>query len=186
MKPMTQDEPAPEVVEGDGAEEQPNVTPEEQAVYDKIVVGAQAMIYSDETMPSIVGKLRDFARQKGAPFAIGHTAAMILASQRANAEEAGEQLDEELLLAAGSEIVADLLDIAEAAGLTKPEEHEKVFNEALLEGTRIFGEDDLKEGRITPDRQKAAMAEMQGMLRGGQGAPAGGGIIANAMTGGRQ
>ena len=173
--------------EGSGEEEQPNVTPEEQAAYDKVVVGAQSMIWSEETMPAVLGKLRDFARQKGPAFAIGHTAAMILASQRANAEEAGEKLDDELLLAAGAEVVAELLEIAVAAKLVKPADEERVYNEAMPEGTRIFGEDDLKEGRITPERQKAAMAEMQGLLgrgAGGGAAPAGGGgIIASKMGG---
>lgn len=177
---------AGEVAETEGGdEEQPNVTPEEQAAYDKVVVGAQAMIWSDETMPAILGKLRDFARQKGPAFAIGHTAAMILASQRANAEEAGEKLDDELLLEAGTEVVAELLEIAVAAKLVKPADQERVFNEAVLEGVRVFGEDDLKEGRITPEKQKAAMAEMQGLLgRGAPGpAPRGGGIIADKMGG---
>jgi len=198
MKPMNDDtdmmaaEGAPEqgdamAEEEGGEEEQPNVTPEEQAIYDKVVVGAQSMIWSEETMPAILEKLRDFTRQKGPAFAIGHTAAMILASQRANAEEAGEKLDDELLLAAGAEVVAELLEIVVAAGLVKPADQERVYNEAMLEGTRIFGEDDLKEGRITPEKQKAAMAEMQGFLGRGAGGGAkpagGGGIIASKMGG---
>ena len=151
-----------------GQEEAPNVSPEEQAAYDTVMEAALSMIYvQDGSFEQILQKIQGEAEGDGLAYGIGHTAAMILRSIQGSAQQAGRAIPEDVLLPAGEEIVAELVNICVQAGLAKPEEQENLVAEAMMNGVQEFGKAAQQAGEITPEQQAEAKTEFDA-LKGGQ------------------
>jgi len=135
-------------------DEEPNVTPEEQKQYDTVVGKAMELLYADERLPVLVKKLRDGADNISAE--IGHSAAMTLTTIARTVENQGQEIPEEILYSAGQEIVSQVTDIAEAAGIISPEQSQAVAEAALYEGLRLWGEMMTRDGKLTDERQMEA------------------------------
>lgn len=142
---------------GDG-DEQANVTPEEQKVYDATVTAALGMIYSKDGFATVIKKLGGFADR--VPFGIGHTAAMIMSSTKKSVEQGGGQIPDDVMFAAAQEVVGDLVTIARGVGLVKPGDEQKVGEQAFYEGMKVYGQQMQDEGKITPEVQQAAKADL--------------------------
>jgi hypothetical protein len=140
-------------------EEEPNVSPEEQKMYDSVVTMGMELLYAEDRMPSLVEKLK--AGSDNISGEIGHSAAMTLTTINRTVDKQDRQIPEEVLYAAGQEIVSQLVDIAVAAGLVKQEDENKVAEAALYEGLRVWGQNMGRDGQINDDTQRAAQEQMK-------------------------
>jgi hypothetical protein len=135
-------------------EEPANVSPDEQKMYDTVVVKAMQLLYDPKRMPVLVDKLK--ANTDNISGEIGHSAAMTMLTIYRTVQNNDQEIPEDVLYAAGQEIVSQITDIAEAAGLVDPKGSEKVAEAALYEGLRIWGQSMGQHGEITGDKQTEA------------------------------
>lgn len=151
-------------------EPQPNVTPEEQRMYDAVMMQARGILFGkaddDQGFRIVLDKLRKGKQAIGET--IGHTAAMVLMSVKKGVEKQGREVPGDILFHAGEEIIDDLLEIAAADKLMKETDTERVKKQAMFEAMRIAGQAEIDGGKVTPDKQAAAKAEMQAVLAQGK------------------
>lgn len=149
------------VGEDDGeGEEAANVTPQEQALYDFVMVQAHENLYSEQGVKSLMEK---FSSMKDRiPFAVGHTAAMLMRSVGGGLEQNGIPVDQNVLFHAGTELVADIVEIAVAAKIIPEEQAAEVGQQAIFEGLKAYGEQEMRSGKLTPEKQQAARADLDG------------------------
>lgn len=139
-------------------DEPSNVSPEEQALYDATVLAANAMIYGAETGKLVVQRIRE---EKGSARGIGHIAAMLMMSVREGAKKQGREIPDDVLFAAGQEVVANLVQIAVAAGLASEATEQELFQQAIFEGLKVFGEHEANAGELTLEKRNKAAADLQ-------------------------
>jgi hypothetical protein len=156
-KQMQEEVPMDEEQAPQGDEES-NVSPEEQELYDTIVVTAHAYLYSPGATKMVVDKLQKQGQDEGGlPFAIGHTVAMILLSIKgARAKQKMPPVPPETMYAAGQEVLGEVLEIAEKAKLIESAEDPELFKQAAFEAAKAYGDSELKSGEITPEVQEDA------------------------------
>ena len=114
----------------DNGEEQPNVSPEEQKIYDAFVDNALAVIYDEKSLPQIIESLKG----DGNPVdGLANTAVTVVVRVQDSAEQAGQELPPDVVFHAGSEILQDLAQLAEKAGIHQfsPEEIEGAAFQAM-------------------------------------------------------
>jgi hypothetical protein len=161
MKPM------PEEVD-DELDDEPNVTPEDQKQYDAIVLMGMDMIWKKDGSKNIAQMLRG-AKAPEVPYRLGAIGSNLMRSIKMSFDKNGSELDPDTFLSAGQEIMANLVEFAMQARLFPPSKKEDVYRLAVIEGTRRFGEFELKEGGITPESQAEArevFAQMSGQKSG--------------------
>ncbi|KKM20874.1 hypothetical protein LCGC14_1641120 [marine sediment metagenome] len=113
-----------------GGEEQPNVSPEEQAQYDQFVDNAFSVIYDDKSLPQIIESLKG----DGNPVdGLANTAVTVVVRVQDSAEKAGQALPPDVVFHAGTEILEDLAELAAKAGVHEftPEEVEGAAFQAM-------------------------------------------------------
>lgn len=140
------------------------VTPEEQELYNNFVAQSQMLIYEPATTKGFVKLI------KGNPdpiTEIGKFAAMVAFRVMMAAKEAGQELDPEIVLQGGAEIVEALIEISDEAGgpPIEGEDVDAVFY-AAADAYRELME---KGGMVDPaqaqaDMQRFAEAEASGEL----------------------
>lgn len=148
-----------------GATEQgpePNVTPEEQAQYERVVDNALSLIYDKKVFPTVLEQIRS---APDPATGIAAVTAQIGLRIEQSAQQSGEQLADGVLLHAGAEIVADLAETAEqaGAGTFSEEEVERIYFLAV----DLFRSMKQESGGID---QGAAAAELEQTMASGQGA----------------
>jgi hypothetical protein len=146
-------------MDASSSEEQPNVSPEEQKTYDATMTAALNLIYSKEGFPTTIRKLADF--KDDIPKGVGHTAAMVLISVLQSVEDKGKTIPDDILFAAGQEIVSDLLRICEGSNLIDVGTAESLAEKSFYEGMKVFGQWMNDQGRITPDVKDQAKQALQ-------------------------
>lgn len=124
--------------------QQPNVSPQEQKQYDAVMLQARGMIYGDPKKPDNLIGFRTILEKLGSGkkdigVTIGHTAAMIIRSIQTGIQQQGKKVPGDILFHAGMEVVAELIEIAEAANIMSKSQEAKVKKQALFEGMRVFG-----------------------------------------------
>lgn len=146
--------------------DQPNVSPEEQRMYDMVMHQARGILFGkgedDSGFRIVLDKLGKGQQQIGET--IGHTAAMVLLSVKKGVEKKGRQIPSDILFHAGDEVIDDLLEIAEAAKFLEAKDMERVKKEAMFTALRIAGQEEIEGGGLTPEKQQQAKAEMQAVL----------------------
>lgn len=168
-------------------EEQPNVSPDEQKQYDTVVTAALHQIFDKNTVGVVLQKLQ--AGTKNISGTIGHTGAMILSSIKGSIENKGGQVPDDVLYAASFEVVGALCDLAISAKLMSAAQEKSVSEAAMYEGMRVWGDQMQKTGKIDPNTQAQAQADLDeaGIQRdapapeaGAPPAPPAGGIVNSA------
>jgi hypothetical protein len=126
------------------AEEQPNVSEEEQAAYESFVNNALLLIYDKKSKDSVQQGL---AGGDNPVAGLANTAAMVVARVEESAEEGGQELPDGVVLHAGMEILSDLANLAGEAGIHDftDEEIEAATYQAMdryreIRGDKIDGE----------------------------------------------
>jgi hypothetical protein len=140
-------------------DDKPNVTADEQRQYDTVVTLAMHMMFDPHGIQVLVQKLQ--AGKDNISGAIGHTAAMIMQSVRATVMQQGKEISDDVLYAAGQEVIGDLCDIAVGAKIMPNSMVQKVASAALFEGMRVWGATMANRGDITPDVQQQAQADLK-------------------------
>jgi hypothetical protein len=139
--------------------EEPNVTPEEQKQYDAMVLLSMELLYKEDRLPVLVERLK--AGADNISNAIGHVSAMTMLTVFRSAEQSGQTIADEILMNAAGEIVSQVTDIAEAAGIIKPEHAQAIAEAALYEHMREWGETWNREGRFTDEKKLEAQDELK-------------------------
>jgi hypothetical protein len=149
------------------ADEPSNVTPQEQEQYDTIVVAALSFLYADGATKMVVQKLKDEASGNGGlAQAIGHTCAMILRSIKRALAQQNKQVPPDIMFHAGAEVIAEIITIAEHAGLAK-EGDEALLRDAAFRAVKTYGDIELQTGELGPQQRQGAqqeMAQLKGMV----------------------
>lgn len=157
--PAAPPEQAPQDAAPDGVDsEQPNVSPDEQKMYDTVVTGALNQVYSDSGFPAVIQKLQNFKDRPA--YAIGHTAAMILMTVKNSATKGGKTIPDDILFAAGQEVVGDITKIAQGVGIITPEQAQTIGEPAFYEGMKVWGQSMQDKGEITPEMQQQAKDDL--------------------------
>lgn len=138
-----------------------NVSPEEQAMYDNFVGAALHQIWQDDmSHQAIMRKMKDEGPGNIGK-AIGHTAAMLCRSIEGGLKRAGREIPEDVLFAGAQEVVENLIEMADAAGMIPEEKKETIFEEAVLEGTKAYADAKQADGEVTPEQSAKAATELQ-------------------------
>lgn len=146
------------------------VTPEEQEVYNNFVAQSQMLIYDENTMRSFLKLVKG---TKDPVAEMGKFAAQVAFRVMMAAKEAGQELDPEIILQGGAEIVEALVEVNDEGGGPDVKDIDAVFY-AAADAYREMME---KGGMIDPaqaqaDMQRFAEAEASGelaaMVQGGE------------------
>lgn len=124
---------------------------DEQGLYEELVHAAQSIIYSKDGQ--IVDKLK---AEPDPAKSIGHTAAMIGMSLKQGLKQKGIDVPDETLLAAGREVVAELMEVAAHAGIIEDAGDEKIFRQAMMWAAKFYGEALQNAGAIDPKQRAQA------------------------------
>ncbi len=170
-------QPSPAMQSGAGGDvdgEAPNVSPEEQAQYDKLVGNAMEIIYpqgegatvSPAVLDQLSGKQDEEAMQvfaqaqpplQNAPIDnLASTAVMILLTLEDSAAQAQVNLDDAVLYHGGAAILEELAEVAEAAQI-----HD--FSEEELEGALYRGLDlyRISSQRVDPEQLSQEFGQIE-------------------------
>ena len=143
--------------EGDG-DEKPNVTPEEQAMYDATMTAALNWMYDPGRFQALLRKLamgRDNISKE-----IGHTAYVCMKTIQLSVQKQNKDVPADVLYAAAQEVVSDLCTIAVGAKIMKQDLFKTVYEAAVFEGLRLWGIDMKNEGKISPELQAQSQQEL--------------------------
>jgi hypothetical protein len=100
----------------DVAEEQPNVSEDEQAAYDQFVGNALMLIYDEKSMPSVVKMLEGNGNPKEG---LAGAAVSIVQRLHESATNAGREIPGDVMLHGGLQIVEELAELQADAGIAK-------------------------------------------------------------------
>lgn len=160
-------------------------TEDEQMDYDMIVTRALKQIHG-KGMENILKMLGSGERPSQA---VGQVVAGIVSTLKQSAADQGRKISDNTLQHAGVEIIEDLIELAEAKGVFTFESEEERLQEAQDAGlwaVKYYGENQKKQGKITPEMQGQAQEDMKAGVASEQGAAAPatqepGGMIASEM-----
>ena len=153
---------APFPVSQAGSDPQPNVSADEQAQYDEFVDNAFSAIFDDQSMPQILQSLEG----GGKPIdGLAQTTVNVVTRVEDSAEQAGKEISEDVVFNAGIEILENLADLAEKAGI-----HEYTAEE--IEGATFQAMDLYRQSRNIgigemDQRYASTFGEMQDLSESG-------------------
>ena len=156
MPPKEQGPVAPETGYQGAPEGQPNVTPEEQQLYDQIVDNAYQIIYDPKTTDNLLSRIT----QSGNPIeGLASVAFMVVSTLEESAKKAGQPIPQDVLFHAGTEILEELADLALEEGVHdfKEEEIEGAFFSAM----DMYGAQAEKNGTGDKEAAKAEFAAIE-------------------------
>lgn len=143
-------------------------TPEEQALYDKVVISAMHIIHGRSSRDSILDMLKTGEPAK----AIGATAARVIELVQKGAGSAGQDIPEDVLINAGGEIIEQLTDLAVGAGAVEAQSDaqiQSIHEQAVVYGIQAYssnkhaGDAMAAEGEMPAPQASGDMASPQEM-----------------------
>ncbi len=135
--------------------EQPNVSPEEQAQYDQFMDNAFKLIYSDQTFPQVLARIKD---SPDPTEALAATAVNVITRLEDSAKESGTPLSPDVIYRGGVEILEDLAQTAEKAGIHAYTEEE--LESALFQALDLYRQMGAKDGRLNQEPIQQDMAAL--------------------------
>lgn len=115
---------------------QGKATPDQQSMYDVIMVQVRNMIYNDQGMKTVLEQIK--SAEAGPQRGIGYTAAMLMKSVKGGIEKQGKTVPPDILMAAYAETVADLTEVAVAANIVPEDQKAAIAKAAMADGAKIF------------------------------------------------
>jgi hypothetical protein len=167
MPAPTAETPANPPSEG-GAQSESNVTPEEQAQYEMVMRNALKIIYPEGEEAQISPQVLQALKGSENPQMNLATAAVTLVTQlRDSAKKAGQPISDDVLYHAGSDIVGELAEVAEATKIYdfSEEEIENAWYMAL-DMYRAAGEQsgDVDSAQLKQSFEELRAADKEGRL----------------------
>lgn len=165
------------------ASDQPNVSPEDQALYDKFITNAGEMMYvgegNDELNPTIIANLRgEFSPeamsmlQKADPpinpqspvDQLAATVIVMLLSLEDSAVQAGTDPSDDVILAVGADLLEQIAHVAETAGIATYSEDN--INGAATRAMVIYGSTSpyVDQEQLTEEFKQVQAADKAGTL----------------------
>lgn len=164
--PMPEQGAPPQQQPEQGAEEG-QASPEEQALYEQTLDNALRLIYSEQTFPQAMKRMKA-AVDAGTPQeAVAGIVAMAFGRVDKSARENGQELGRQLVLEAMAELVADLAETAEKAGLHdfSQEEIDGAFYRAVDQFRQQKQEaGEIDQGRYQDEMRRIVEADRAGEL----------------------
>lgn len=163
MQPQGQPQAQPQQGMPQG-EEESNVSPEEQKSYNNFVTNGMKLMYSEKTMPQVVKAIQG----GGNPVeGLANAALTVVTQLEQSAKQKGVEISPDVKYHGSEELLAQMAELAEAAGIHEfsEEELEQAFFLALdlyRVGKQQSGE--LDEGALKQDMQMLQAANEQGQL----------------------
>jgi hypothetical protein len=147
-------------------EEESNVSPEEQQLYDTVVKKAGDIIYGDgKVMPEILHSLeparepaKDPAGGNPAVLALANTAVQIVSKLDISSKEQNIEIPDDVLYHAGAEIIEMLAEVAEAAKIHDYTQEE--INGALVQAVDSYRTIAERMGRTNDETLKGQFKEI--------------------------
>lgn len=166
LQPTGRDTPPPRDkgrATAQAGEEQPNVTPEEQAEYDRFMDNALKLIYNEKALPQVI---RSLAGGGDPVEGLANTTVMVIGRLEDSAGGHGS-INGDVLFHGGVEILEDLADLAGEAGIKDFSEQE--IEAALyraLDQYRMMrqGDGTLNEGPMREEFEQLVAADRAGAL----------------------
>jgi hypothetical protein len=159
QQPNSQDDPL--------ESEQP-ASPEEQAIYDMVVYKAMAWLYDKKTNGAQL--TLDVLKSAASPGeGIAKSAANLVRSIEMAARSAGKRIPGDLLFHAGADVVSQIREFGERNNVWEgvPEEQlDREEQRGFFEALRMYGEQELENGDVTPQDAQAELAELNQMYGG--------------------
>ncbi|MCP4536509.1 MAG: hypothetical protein GY832_05125 [Chloroflexi bacterium] len=135
---------------------EPNVTPEEQAEYDKFVDNGSKLIFDENMAPQILKRIEEAeAPAEG----LASVVVNLVLRLRDAARQSGAEIDPAILMHGGMELMENLAELSAAAGVHEFSEKEK--ESALYLAMDKFGTIELETGNLN----KEALTEDMNMLQ---------------------
>lgn len=141
---MMEQPPAQKSILADAVDQQTNtqVSPEKQAIYNRVAPKALGMIHSPKTRDQIVKRLG-----VGDPVqAVAQVTIMILTQVTTSAKEAKYNIHDDVLAIVGHEVINNLIEVSEAAGIHKFTDEEK--EAAMYAATDLYLQNKEKSGEL--------------------------------------
>lgn len=157
-----QDGGADEAAEGDQADQSDaNVTPEEQQAYDVFVAQCMKVIYAGgKVQPAILDSLK-----QGKPTdALAHAAVAVVDRVVASGQQAGHAFEADVIFHGGREVVQDLAEVSQKAGLHDYTQDE--LDGAFYVAVDLYRTDHAKD--INPGAAQAELSQLQQADQGGK------------------
>ena len=129
-------------------------SPDEQAVFEEMVAGLRDHIFggAEESIRAKLRQSQDIHQD------IGSMALALVMEAGKQADAAGVDADFEMLLSVGTEVIGDLLDVAEAMGLI-----DKVTDDDAMKAMMVAVRAYLMSADVSPEEQEAAKQQLQQM-----------------------
>lgn len=137
-------------------EEQPNVSPEDQAQYDQFVQNGMELMYGEQVMPAL---LKSIESTEDPAEGLGNAVATLVMRLDDSASKAGQEISGDVKLHAAKELLEQMAELAEEAGIHEytEEEMESAFYFAL----DVYRTTRQAEGKINPEEFQGDMQEIQ-------------------------
>jgi len=147
-----QDPVAPEV----GYQGEPNVTPEEQELYDQVVDNAYQIIYDPKTTENLLSRIS----QSGNPVeGLASVAFMVVTTLENSADQAGMPIPQDVLFHAGIEILEEIAEFAEEKGVHSFSDEE--IEQALFSALDMYGAQAERSGKVDKESAQAEFAAIE-------------------------
>ncbi len=143
--------------------EQPNVTPEEQAQYDRFIDMAFRLIYDERSFPAIMKRL---AATPDPVEGLAAVVVMVVSRLKDSAKQQGVEISPDVLFHGGSELLEDIADTAAKAGIHQYSEQD--LEKALYRALDLYRAMDQRGGAdrqaFQQDWDALVQADRQGRL----------------------
>lgn len=162
MKPQQQMQPpqrAPQDAEApeqddEAGEEQANVSPEEQAIYEQVVRNGLELIYPQGEDAGISPQVKQgLSADSGNPIVnLATTAVVLITGLRDSAKKAGSPIPDEILYHAGTAIIEELAEVAEATKIHDYSEDD--IEQAFYTALDMYRASATQTGDADPEQMK--------------------------------
>ncbi len=147
-------------------DEETNVSPEEQELYDTFVKKGADLIYTDAgkindaVLDALHVDTEDLDERQGSAriMALAHTGMQIVKKLDESAREQGQDIPDDILAHGGKEIIEELGEIASKAGIYDYSEEE--LSGAYFQAVDMYRDEAIKSGRTSEETLKGQFAEI--------------------------
>ena len=142
-------------VDSGGKDEAANVTPEEQQQYDQFVTNGMQMLDDEKALPQILESIRG----DGNPVeGLANALVALVMRLEDSAEEQGQKISGDVMLHGGTELLEQMVEIAEKAGVH--EFDEKEMESALYLALDTYRATRQEQGKLPEEALQADMQEL--------------------------